>query len=111
MHYGYGGWALQNFGMGEPMTIPVHLVGSVALDTPDEVFAIAGELLGPHLKRVPDGEPGGRRLWISFQIPVLRAHPDLEVSGSTDPLGLVPLKLREGVRPEDLHFGELGYSR
>ena len=93
------------------MTIPVHLVGSVALDTPDEVFAAAGELLGPHLKRVPDGEPGGRRLWISFQIPVLRAHPDLEVAGSTDPLGLVPLKLRDGVRPEGLHFGELGYSR
>jgi hypothetical protein len=93
------------------MTIPVHLVGSVALDTPDEVFATAGELLGPRLKRVPDGEPGGRRLWISFQIPVLRAHPDLEVAGSADPMGLVPLKLRDGVRPEDLHFGELGYSR
>ena len=50
------------------MTIPVHFVGSIALDTPDEVFATAGELLGPHLKRVPDGEPGGRRLWISWQI-------------------------------------------
>ena len=64
------------------MTIPVHLVGSVALDTPDEVFATAGQLLGPHLKRVPDGEPGGRRLWISWQIPVLRANPGLEVTGS-----------------------------
>jgi hypothetical protein len=93
------------------MTIPVHFTGSVALDTPDEVFATAGELLGPHLKRVPDGEPGGRRLWISFQIPVLRANPDLEVVGSDATLGLIPLKLKDGVRPEDLHFGELGYSR
>jgi hypothetical protein len=93
------------------MTIPVHFVGSIALDTPDEVFATAGELLGPHLKRVPDGEPGGRRLWISFQIPVLRANPDLEVLGSDPTLALIPLKLRDGVRPEDLHFGELGYSR
>ena len=93
------------------MTIPVHFVGSIALDTPDDVFAAAGELLGPHLKRVPDGEPGGRRLWISFQIPVLRAHPDLEVAGPDATLGLLPLKLRDGVRAEDLHFGELGYSR
>ena len=93
------------------MTIPVHLVGSVALDTPDEVFAAAGELLGPRLKRVPDGEPGGRRLWISFQIPVLRANPDLEVVGSDATLGLIPLKLKDGVRPGDVHFGELGYSR
>ena len=75
------------------MTIPVHLVGSVALDTPDEVFATAGELLGPHLKRVPDGEPGGRRLWISWQVPVLRANPDLEVVGSDATLGLIPLRL------------------
>jgi hypothetical protein len=93
------------------MTIPVHFVGSVALDTPGDVFAAAGELLGPHLKRMPDGEPGGRRLWISFQVPVLRAHPDLEVVGPTGTLGLLPLKLRDGVRAEDLHFGELGYSR
>lgn len=96
----------------EAMTIPVHFVGSVALDTPEEVFATAGELLGPHLKRVPDGEPGGRRLWISWQIPVLRANPDLEVAAEqAGTLGLIPLKLRDGVRPEDLHFGELGYSR
>ncbi|HEX9041175.1 MAG TPA: hypothetical protein VF838_09110 [Trebonia sp.] len=89
----------------------MHFVGSIALDTPEEVFAAAGELLGPHLKRVPDGEPGGRRLWISFQVPVLRANPDLEVPGSDATLGLIPLKMRDGVRPEDLHFGELGYSR
>ena len=94
------------------MTIPVHFIGSIALDNPDEVFATAGELLGPHLKRMPDGELGGRRLWISWQIPVLRAHPDLEVAGEqAGTMGLIPLKLRDGVRPEDLHFGELGYSR
>ena len=40
----------------------VHLVGSVGLDTTEEVFGVAGRLLGPYLKRVPDGEPGGRRL-------------------------------------------------
>jgi len=80
----------------------VHFVGSVALDTPDEVFAAIGEHCGPFLKRLPDGEPGGRRLWISFQIPVLRANPSLAPVGE----GLVPLKLAEGADPGSIHFGE-----
>ena len=57
----------------------VHLVGSIGLDTVDEVFFTAGRLLGPHLKRVPDGEPGGRRLWTSWQYPLLRANAFLKV--------------------------------
>jgi len=85
----------------------VHFVGSVALDTPEEVFAAIGRHCGPYLKRVPDGEPGGRRLWISWQIPVLRANPSLAPVGE----GLVPLKLADGVVPEQIHFGELGYYR
>jgi hypothetical protein len=85
----------------------VHFVGSVALDSPEEVFAAIGQHCGPYLKRVPDGEPGGRRLWISFQIPVLRANPCLTPVGQT----IVPLKVAEGARAEDIHFGELGYAR
>jgi hypothetical protein len=85
----------------------VHFVGSVALDSPEEVFAAIGTQCGPYLKRVPDGEPGGRRLWISWQIPVLRANPSLAQVGQAQ----VPLKLAEGVKPEDIHFGELGYFR
>jgi len=95
------------------MTRYVHLVGSVALDTAQDVFAMAGKLLGPHLKRVPDGEPGGRRLWISWQVPLLRANPGLQVVARPGAEGysLVPLRLADGVTPEQLHFGELGYSR
>jgi hypothetical protein len=85
----------------------VHFVGSVALDTPDEVFAAIGQHCGPYLKRVPDGEPGGRRLWISWQIPVLRANPSLAQVGE----GQIPLKLADGAEPGRIHFGELGYSR
>jgi len=85
----------------------VHFVGSVALDSPEEVFAAIGAHCGPYLKRVPDGEPGGRRLWISFQIPVLRANPSLTPVGQA----MTPLKLAEGAKPEDIHFGELGYAR
>jgi len=85
----------------------VHFVGSVALDTPEEVFAAIGAQCGSHLKRVPDGEPGGRRMWISWQIPVLRTNPFLTPVGQ----GIVPLKLAEGAKAEALHFGELGYAR
>jgi hypothetical protein len=59
----------------------VHFVGSVALDGPDDVFEAIGRQCGPMLKRVPDGKPGGRRMWISWQIPVLRSNPSLEPVG------------------------------
>jgi hypothetical protein len=91
----------------------VHLVGSVGLDTTEEVLAVAGRLLGPYLKRVPDGEPGGRRLWISWQYPLLRANPFLQAAGPPSPygVGFPPLRIADGVQPEDVRFGELGYSR
>jgi hypothetical protein len=85
----------------------VHFVGSVALDSPEEVFAAIGAHCGPYLKRVPDGEPGGRRMWIAWQIPVLRANPSLTPVGQA----IFPLKLAEGAKPEEIHFGELGYAR
>lgn len=85
----------------------VHFVGSVSLDTPEEVFATIGLHCGRYLKRIPDGEPGGRRLWISWQIPVLRANPSLVQVGE----GQVPLKLAADVTPDQIHFGELGYAR
>jgi len=77
------------------MATHVHLVGSVALDSAQDVFSTAGKLLGPYLERVPDGEPGGRRLWISWQIPLLRANPSLQVVAPADQTGiaLVPLRL------------------
>src|SRR5579872_2845018 len=87
--------------------VNVHFVGSVALDTAQEVFAAIGSQCGPYLKRVPDGEPGGRRLWISWQIPVLRANPALAQVGQAQ----VPLKFADGASAADLHWGELGYAR
>src|SRR5581483_7728178 len=89
------------------------LVGSVRLDTVEEVLATVGRLLGPHLKRVPDGEPGGRRLWISWQYPLLRANPFLQVADEapTSSTGFLPLRVAADVRPEDVRFGELGYAR
>jgi hypothetical protein len=92
----------------------VHLVGSIGLDTVPEVFATVGALLGTHVGRVPDGEPGGRRMWIGWQYPLLRASPFLEVdseaAGRTKN-GFLPLTIARGTEPDAISFPELGYAR
>jgi hypothetical protein len=92
----------------------VHLVGSIGLDTVEDIFRVVGKELGPHLRRVPDGEVGGRRLWISWQYPLLRSNAFLrpDPSGAVRPTNRFPLlTLAEGATPSDVHFGELGYAR
>lgn len=92
----------------------VHLVGSIGIDTVEEVFSTVGRLLGRRLKRVPDGEPGGRRLWAGWQYPLLRANPYLRAdpSGAVRKNSRLPqLCLAEGVDPDAVHFSELGYAR
>jgi hypothetical protein len=92
----------------------VHLVGSIGLDSVREVFATVGRGLRPELKRIPDGEPGSRRLWISYQYPLLRSSPFLrpDPSGAVRASSGFPLLcLAEGVEPQDVSFGELGYAR
>lgn len=91
-----------------------HLVGSLALPSVPLVFESAGSVLGRRLSRVPDGEPGGRNLWISWQYPLLRANPFLRVDPEPERQSGTGFKLLcrgENVRPEEIAFGELGYAR
>src|SRR5262245_1775783 len=100
--------------MERNMSTRVHLVGSVGLDTVADVFGTAGQILKGSIKRIPDGEPGGRRCWISWQYPLLRASPFLQVAEVEGPralAGFAKLKLADGVTPQTLRFGELGYAR
>ena len=92
----------------------VHLVGSIGLDTVEDVFRTVGSVLSPYLRRVPDGEVGGRKLWISWQYPLLRASTFLrpDPSGAVRPTNRFQLlTLAQGVKPPDVRFGELGYAR
>jgi hypothetical protein len=58
----------------------VLLVGSIPLDTAEEVFATFGATLGPSLKAMPDGEIGPRKHWVSrVHYQVLAGHPDLDI--------------------------------
>lgn len=95
------------------MTTYAHFVGSIGLDSPAQVFAAVGETIGEHIKRCPDGEPGGRRMWVGWQWPVLRANHALEVVGNQalGGSGLCPMRVKPGIADADLHFGELGYAR
>lgn len=98
--------------MEMPKTI--HLVGSVGLDSAQEVFRTVGLKFGDRLKRVPDGEPGPRRLWVSFQYPLLRSSPFLrpDPSGAVRVTSGFPLLcLSDGVSADEIRFGELGYAR
>jgi len=101
--------------MAHTDTVPdsVHLVGSIALDSVAEVFHVCGTTLGRRLKRIPDGEPGGRRLWISWQYPLLRASPYLAVSAIPPSVatGFLQLRIADGVKPDEVRFSELGYAR
>jgi hypothetical protein len=100
--------------MDEYIPTQVHLVGSIGLDSVEEVFGTVGPRLGHRLKRIPDGEPGPRRLWVSFQYPLLRSSPFLrpDPSGALRKTSGFPLLcLAEDARAAEVSFGELGYAR
>jgi hypothetical protein len=92
----------------------VHLVGSVGLDSAQDVFRTVGRAFGRRLRCVPDGEPGPRRLWVSFHCPLLRSSPFLrpDPSGAVRKMSGFPLLcLAAGLDPADVSFGALGYAR
>lgn len=95
------------------MTRHVHFVGSIGLDSTDDVFKAVGETVKAHLKRCPDGEIGARRMWISYQWPLLRATSFLEPESdqAIHGAGLTRLRLKASATPAEIHFGELGYAR
>jgi len=99
-----------------------HLVGSVPLASTEEVFVTAAEVLGSHVRRIPDGETGARTNWIHWQYPKLLDHPDLETDPDIPPRALPSsedgrattfevriLRTRPGVEAAALVF-ESGYA-
>jgi len=89
-----------------------HLVGAINLASVAEVFEKVPKILGTHIKRLPDGEPGGRRLWVSYQYPLLRAktflEPETEQGGRRT---FLPALRAKDDDPAAMDFGELGYAR
>jgi hypothetical protein len=97
-----------------------HLVGSVPLPDSESVFRTLTTALGPHLRRIPDGETGERRRWIFFQSVMLKHHPAMEEDPTVPPFALrqwdgkllremALLRFRADVDPQHVTF-ETGYA-
>lgn len=95
------------------MTRDVLLIGSVPLDAADSVFTVAGQALGGLLHRVPDGECGERRDWVTWQSAAFERIPFVEHSeedhGGDGPKG-PQYRVRPGFPTAAVQFGPLGYS-
>jgi hypothetical protein len=62
------------------MSNDLLLVGSVPLETVEEVILTFGLPLGPHLNSMPDGEVGTRTWWTArLAFEVFNGHPELDV--------------------------------
>jgi hypothetical protein len=93
----------------------VHLVGSVPLSGAGEVFATVSKMLGPRLKRIPDGETGARSDWITWLEPIFANDPALEKSDEVFRVhagakGHVRYRLKPGMKPDDVRFDKLFYA-
>ena len=98
----------------------VHLVGSIPLPDAESVFRIVSGAVGPHIKRLPDGETGIRKTWIKFLQDVLAENPAIEVARDVPPFRFVQwdgklireiprLRLKPGVEPDPRSF-KTGYA-
>jgi hypothetical protein len=99
----------------------LHLIGSIPLETSEQVFRALAHELGPWLKRYPDGETGERSRWVYFQGQMLRAHPDMEIDPTVPPYPFVQwdgkvvreinqVRFKPGVDPAKVAF-ETGYDK
>src|SRR6478752_1616912 len=93
----------------------VHLVGSVPLRNAREVFTTVSGVLGPRLKRIPDGETGERSDWITWLEPAFANNPALEKSDELFRIhatgtARIRYRLRPGKSARDVRFDNLFYA-
>ena len=93
----------------------VHLVGSVPLASPHEVFTTVSAALGARLKRIPDGETGERSDWITWLEPAFANNPALEKSDELFRIhatgtARIRYRLKPGKTVRDVAFDNLFYA-
>ncbi|WP_223622468.1 hypothetical protein [Microbacterium sp. EST19A] len=91
------------------------LVGSVNFDDAETTMRTAVELLGSHLRRLPDGEVGKRFHWIMFQPDVIGQADGIERIGDEPipfPAGIDArgLRIAEGTDAAAIALPPLGYA-
>jgi hypothetical protein len=106
----------------------IHLVGSLALSSTEEAFRTVSAIIGDRVVRIPDGEPGERSSWIHWNRAVFDDNAALEPDPTEKAAGRrltsetegvrhwrgAPspprLRVRDGVRPDDISFEPLGHA-
>jgi hypothetical protein len=99
----------------------LHFVGSIPLESSEDVFRGLSREVGAFLRRLPDGETGERSKWIRFQQAMLEEHPAIEVDPTQPPLPVKQsdgtvlrmikrVRLKPDVDPEQVVF-DTGYDR
>ncbi len=106
------------------ITKDLLLVGSIPLNTVEEVLTTCAKYVGDYVPGLTDGEVGDRRMWVAHLFSrYYKKHPDLEFSAKFKPRwiehqereipvamdDLTYLKLRPGVKK--IRFEELGFAR
>jgi len=91
----------------------VHLVGSIPLNSAEEVFDLVGTELRDCCSRIPDGETGERRNWIGWQLGVFARQDALVQSDKKDREYQLhpPFTFASGAGVEDLAFEDIGFAR
>jgi hypothetical protein len=97
-----------------------HFVGGIPMGDAESVFRKLGAEMGSRVRRIPDGETGRRRMWISFVKDILIENPDMEPDPDVPVFQFVQfdgkvvfevnqLRFRAGVNPADVQFNT-GYA-
>ena len=97
------------------MARDIYLVGSVPLPSTQEVFKTVSAKFGNLIKQLPDGEVGERSDWITHLEILFRRNPAFEPSDEifsvhSASAKRVRYRMRPGVKPSDVDFGNLGYA-
>lgn len=87
----------------------IHLTGSLPLNNAEDVFNFIGSTLQPWVLRVPDGETGERTNWVLTQSKHFFDNPAFETVDATAEVGRKLVKIKAGVKPEDIRFEPFSY--
>src|SRR5262245_63741824 len=93
----------------------IQRVGSVPMAEAERVFREVTAALGSRATRLPDGETGERRDWITWLEPVFAHNPAFEKSGEffrvhASGTGRERYTLKQGIAPEGVRFDNLFYA-
>jgi hypothetical protein len=99
----------------------LHLIGSIPLDSSEQVFRRLADDLGSFLRCMPDGETGERSRWVYFQRQMLLDHPAMEIDPTVPPYKFIQwdgkvvreieqVRFKPGVDPAAVDF-ETGYDK